>query len=157
MFAYFIFGEEGKKKVDNQANKAHKMLFEDHQEQVSRRLSNFADWFLTNIHSWRRQQRFYQRNWRHLLKIWTTVRSCSSFTKGLYLTLDMACAAVHLDIMHITVLAERRCKGLYDIILSDILSKGGYGFDVSPYSFSLERSSLYGTSMSSQINSIEVE
>jgi hypothetical protein len=34
VLAYFIFGPEGKKKVDQEANKAHKMLFEDHQEQV---------------------------------------------------------------------------------------------------------------------------
>jgi hypothetical protein len=34
VLAYFIFGPEGKKMVEQEANKAHKMLFEDHQEQV---------------------------------------------------------------------------------------------------------------------------
>lgn len=57
----------------------------------------------------------------------------------------LCCADLHLDIMNITVLAERRCKGLFDIILSDIVAKGAYGFDVSGYSFSMELSSLHCT------------
>ncbi|ELR17896.1 IBR domain containing protein [Acanthamoeba castellanii str. Neff] len=100
VLAYFIFGPEGKKMVDQEANKAHKMLFEDHQEQ---------------------------------LEITTEILSKKLETPPQEMTSDL-----HLDIMNITVLAERRCKGLFDIILSDIVAKGAYGFDVSGYSFSME-------------------
>lgn len=31
------------------------------------------------------------------------------------------------DILNLTVLTDRRCKGLFDIIQADILSEGDYG------------------------------
>ncbi len=44
--------------------------------------------------------------------------------------------------MNLTVLAEKRCKGLFDVVITDILGKGTYGFDISPYSFSFDDSTL---------------
>ena len=47
------------------------------------------------------------------------------------------------EIINLTLLNDKRCKALFDIIQNDILGEGDYGFTISPYVANIKNTSTW--------------